>query len=105
MSAPAREFELETRAPGRYALTGRVQLENAAQVLEAGERAFAGVAEIVVDLGGVRQIDSGGLAVLLEWKRAARSDGRRLRLESLPDQLRAIARLSGAEDFLAEPRG
>ena len=105
MSAKAPEFSMEAVAPGRYALSGRVQLDNANQVLEQGERAFAGQAEVVVDLAGVSQVDSGGLAVLLEWRRVARIDGRRLGLESLPAPLLAIARLSGAEGFLTGPAG
>jgi phospholipid transport system transporter-binding protein len=95
-------FALTPTAPGRYALTGRVVLANAAAVLVAGEQAFAAERDVTVDLAGLEHADSGALAVLIEWLRGARSAGRGLHFERLPAQLLAIARLSSADALLLD---
>jgi ABC-type transporter Mla MlaB component len=57
-----------------------------------------------VDLGGVGQIDSGGLALLLEWQSAfSKQDGSSALLEirNPPEALVKIARLCDAEAYLS----
>lgn len=60
----------------------------------------AGAETIVVELDGVREFDSAGVALLLEWRRRAARRGVRLELHNLPDGLREIARISDADGFL-----
>jgi phospholipid transport system transporter-binding protein len=100
--APAIPFLLEAVGPGRFTLSGQISFGNASAVLRRGEEAFAELAAVTVDLAGISHIDSGGLAVLLEWLRGARQAGRRLRFESLPAQLLAMARICGTEDLLLD---
>lgn len=95
-------YALEAAGPGRFALSGQMSFGNAAALLKRGEEAFAEYAAVTLDLKGVTHIDSGGLAVLLEWLRGARRSGRKLRFESLPAQLLAMARICGTEDLLRE---
>jgi phospholipid transport system transporter-binding protein len=95
-------YALEAAGPGRFALSGQMLFSNAAALLKRGEDAFAGHAAVTLDLAGVTHIDSGGLAVLLEWLRGARRSGRKLRFESLPAQLLAMARICGTEALLRE---
>lgn len=59
-----------------------------------------------IDLSGVRQIDSAGLALLLEWHSAyrKRTDGdpgaeTDLEIRNPPESLRKIARLCDAEQY------
>lgn len=57
-----------------------------------------------IDLSGVGQIDSAGLALLLEWQSAYRKQvgGEALMaIRNPPDALLKIARLCDAEDYLA----
>lgn len=67
-------------------------MANARGLLEAGRGFFDG-SDRVVDLSGVQQADSSGLAVLLEWLRLNRAAGGQLRLAGVPDGLRALADL------------
>lgn len=53
-----------------------------------------------VDLTGVTRTDSAGLALLLEWTRAAQTRGG-LRFENTPPQLRKLAEFFGLSDLLA----
>lgn len=91
---------LDRSGDGRYALAGDLGFESAGAVLADGEAAFAREHEVTVDLSGVTDADSAGLAVLIEWTRAARSSGRRIRFLGMPARLGDIARISGVSDLL-----
>ena len=91
----------------RLYVSGPVTLANAAQVLQEGRQHLAegrrrqdeGVS--VVDLGGVTEMDSALLALLLAWVRDAQSRQRALSFANAPASLRTIARLYGVESLLA----
>ena len=60
-----------------------------------------GGAPLVVDLSGVPQADSAGLALLVDWLAAARARGHSLRYAAAGESLRALARLSDVEALIA----
>ncbi len=60
----------------------------------------AGTTSLTVDLGGVTRADSAGLALLLEWARAARRQGREIRFRRTPAQLRSLAHVTGVDEIL-----
>jgi phospholipid transport system transporter-binding protein len=91
---------LETRGEGRYALVGDFGLESAAAVLQRGVTAFRGQPRAEVDLSGVSDADSAGLAVLIEWTRAAREEGRDIVFHGMPRRLAEIARIGGVDQLL-----
>ncbi|MBM5812250.1 MAG: STAS domain-containing protein [Gammaproteobacteria bacterium] len=92
---------LRAVSPGNYLLEGRLVFGTAARLLAEGEGAFAGEGVIVVDLAGVTQADSAGLALLLEWRLAARAAGREVRYRNLPAEITALATLGEVRDLLA----
>ena len=55
---------------------------------------------MVVDLAGVRRIDSAGLALLVEWLRQAQCKGISIHFENIPSQMRAIVTVCGLEEIL-----
>ena len=61
---------------------------------------FLGSPELVVDLGGVSEVDSSGLAVMLGWMRSARAATCRLRFAAVPQGLNTLASLYGVADLL-----
>ena len=87
-------------AGGGYRVVGDLGLASATAVLAAGETAFAGQAAVEVDLAGVTDADSAGLAVLIEWTRSARRDGRGIVFKGLPPRLAALARIGGVYELL-----
>jgi phospholipid transport system transporter-binding protein len=91
---------LEAVGPGRYALAGDLGIDAAAAVLARGESEFAGQARVEVDLAGVSDADSAGLAVLIEWTRDARLAGRSIAYRSMPARLAALARIGGVGELL-----
>ncbi|MGJ0483072.1 MAG: STAS domain-containing protein [Methylomicrobium sp.] len=51
--------------------------------------------EITIDLGQVRNTDSAGLALMIEWIKYCRAKRALLRFSNVPKQLLSLARLSG----------
>lgn len=91
---------LEPAGAGRYRLSGVVRLDSAAEVLALGVEAFAGQASVEVDLAGVSDADSAGLAVLIEWTRQLRLEGRTIMFRSMPPRLAGMARMGGVAALL-----
>lgn len=99
--AAAGAFELApVGPPGHFRLTGCFGFETAAPVLERGEREFAAHRQVELDLSGVTDSDSAGLAVLLVWIDRARKRGGRIRYVGLPQQLVGIAKITEIDGLL-----
>jgi phospholipid transport system transporter-binding protein len=86
----------------RLQVVGVLDLRSVVGLLEAGRRAIdaSSGSEAVLDLSGVRRSDSAGLALVVDWLRAARRRGLRLAIEGAPSQLMDIARVSGLEELM-----
>lgn len=91
---------LESLGGGRFRVSGVLDASTAREVLEQSESRFAQSKEIDVDLGGVGESDSAGLALLIEWLRAARQGGQVIRFANVPAQIEALARISEVEDLI-----
>jgi phospholipid transport system transporter-binding protein len=73
-------------------------LATACELLASGEKIFnAESGRLVVDLSGVGEADSSGLAVLLAWRRAA---GEGFDLENVPEGLRSLSALYDLDALL-----
>lgn len=83
-------------------LVGELAFATVTQVLERGRDVIAGVtgARAVLDLSRVTRTDSAGLALVVDWMRAARARGLELELRSVPPQLAEIARVSDLEELI-----
>jgi stage II sporulation protein AA (anti-sigma F factor antagonist) len=55
---------------------------------------------VVLDMGGVTFIDSGGIAVLLEANQAFEVEFRQLELRHVDEQVRRVLELTGATEFV-----
>jgi phospholipid transport system transporter-binding protein len=83
----------------RMLVSGALTLASVAADLAQGKAAIAeGVR--CVDLGGVGELDSSALALLLAWLREAKRLGRELAFANLPQGLTTIARLYGVAELL-----
>lgn len=54
-----------------------------------------------VDMAGVGRVSSVGVALLLDWLRAAEHEGVVFRIRNLPDHLRPIIAVSDLDDLIA----
>lgn len=95
--------QYETATPGVVRVSGELTFDTIPG-FEAETRAlFANpstTAALTIDLGGVQRADSAGVALLIEWLRHAQTQGKPLRFENIPQQMLAIARLSGVEGLI-----
>ena len=62
----------------------------------------AGTGPCRIDLHGVTNTDSAGVALLVDWARQADRVGRGIEFLNAPEQLRAIVGISGLADALLE---
>jgi phospholipid transport system transporter-binding protein len=85
---------------GRFAVVGAMSFETSGQLLAASKQTFFDYSVLEVDLSGVDEVDSAGLALLLEWVGWARNDIREIRFRDVPEKLRGIARISEVEELL-----
>ena len=100
MIGDSRTASFEALEANRSSVAGVLSFSTVSLLLETGTKAIdTGRAEII-DLSGVSESDSSGLALLVEWLSVARSAKRKLRYENIPQQLRQLARLSDVEELL-----
>lgn len=85
---------------GRSRVNGVLHFTTVTTLLRAGSEAIANGQASVIDLTGVNDSDSSGLALLIEWLSIARAEQKNLRYENIPAQLHQLARLSDVEELL-----
>ena len=91
---------LEDLGDGRFALNADLTFETVTAMLAESKRLFADHEHVDVDMSGVRQADSAGLALLLEWLSWAQGAGRRIEYRNIPAAIVAVARISEVEALL-----
>ena len=84
----------------RSRVVGTLHFTTVTKLLDAGSEAITNSRASVIDLAGVKDSDSSGLALLIEWMSVAKAAGRSLRYENMPVQLHQLARLSDVEELL-----
>jgi phospholipid transport system transporter-binding protein len=87
------------REGDRMMVSGPLTLSQVAQALPQGNGAI-GEGARTVDLGGVTELDSSALALLLAWLREAKRRNAELAFSNLPQGLTTIARLYGVAELL-----
>jgi phospholipid transport system transporter-binding protein len=92
--------KLESLGAGRFRVSGVLDASTAREVLEESESRFEQFKELDVDLGGVGESDSAGLALLIEWLRVARQGNKAIRFANVPAQIEALARISEVDDLI-----
>jgi phospholipid transport system transporter-binding protein len=91
---------LETADQGRWRLSGELGFGTVSGILKDSRAGLSDGDDIEVDLSGVTRADSAGLALLVEWLRAAERAGRSISFVNMPAQMQSIARICGLDDIL-----
>ncbi|MGB5334579.1 MAG: STAS domain-containing protein [Woeseiaceae bacterium] len=94
-------YTLEDLGEGRFALSGEMTFDTAERILKESEEPFEAHTQLEIDLSGVSDSDSAGLALLLEWVTWANHTVREIRFEGMPDRVLAIARTTEVEKLLS----
>jgi phospholipid transport system transporter-binding protein len=74
--------------------------ETVSALLERSEQLFNGSPRLDLDLAGVPEGDSAGLALLIEWLRLAKLHRQDLHFANVPTQIAALAKISEVEGLL-----
>ena len=93
-------IEVKSLGEGRFELHGPLTFATANSALDQSRESFAAYDRLMVDLAGVEQADSAGLALLLEWVNWARHYVREIHFEHIPQQILAIAEISEVTELL-----
>ncbi|OOZ40916.1 hypothetical protein BOW53_05890 [Solemya pervernicosa gill symbiont] len=72
----------------------------AAEMSKAAETMFCKEGVVTVDLREVEKADSAGLALLIDWMRQAKQHEHEIEYVNIPQQMMAIARVSGLDKVL-----
>jgi phospholipid transport system transporter-binding protein len=91
---------IESLGAGRFRVSGVLDASTAREMLEQSEARFEQFKDLDVDLGGVGDSDSAGLALLIEWLRLARQGQKAIKFANVPAQIEALARISEVEDLI-----
>ena len=92
---------LTPQGEGCFLLQGELNMHTVPALWRKANALLAGgTGSVAIDLAGVSRADSAGLALLLDWLRQTRAQGRKITFEHLPAQLQAIVNVSGLDEVL-----
>ena len=94
------DFDLKDLGNGRFSLSGSMTFATAGQILRISEDLFEEHTRLEMDLSGVEETDSAGLALLLEWITWANHTVREIRFEGMPARIDAIAKTTEVDSLL-----
>ena len=99
-SNPTQTATFEALEGSRSRLIGPLHFTTVSALLSLGIDAIEHGRAAIIDLGGVTDSDSSGLALLIEWLSVAKKSEHALHYENIPVQLHQLARLSEVEELL-----
>jgi len=86
---------------GNFRITGVMNFESVLSLNQRACELFPRFNRIIIDLSAVTYVNSAGLALLLEWKRKAIAEDRKMELHGVPQKLLNIARMSELDGILS----
>ena len=86
---------IEETAPEHFVLRGELSFSTVMGLLRDSAVLLWGNSSVTLDLAGVTRTDSAGLALLLEWIKIARRQGKSIRFCNIPEQMMAVAEVAG----------
>ena len=97
---PPKSALLESLGAGNFAIRGDLTFESASLILEQSKQLFADHNQINVDMSGVLDADSAGLALLIEWLSWAKHYNHEVRYQHVPKRIAAIAEISELNELV-----
>ncbi|MEM6819943.1 MAG: STAS domain-containing protein [Pseudomonadota bacterium] len=85
---------------GTFSIEGPLTFDSVGALLDRATKLFEPHSRIVVDLSGITDSDSAGLALLIEWVTWANHSVREMIYENTPEKLLNIAAISEVEGLL-----
>jgi anti-anti-sigma factor len=95
------EVTLTRDGQGVWFIRGDLEIATVAGVLAQSRPMLECGQAAIINMSGVKRVDSGALALMLEFIRESAQHGTRIRFTEPPSQLRAIAEACGVTDILS----
>jgi len=92
------KLSLTEQSPGHYMVEGSLTFAGMDKHTVKSFKFIKGLDSICIDLAKVEAADSAGLALMIEWIRLSRKNRIRISFTNIPEQLLAIAKLSGLNE-------
>jgi len=89
------KLSIVNEGSGRFIVDGDLTFQTIDKKTANGFAFLKTAKQITMDLGGVGNADSAGLALMLEWIKQARHKKVQLHFKNIPEQLINLAKLSG----------
>ena len=105
MSAVLPRFHIDNSAPDSIEVSGALLFDNAAEALAKLSDALPRGGVLRLNLAAVTAADSAGLACVLALMAVARRAGGRVQVQSLPEGLLALAKVSEVDVLLMPAAG
>ncbi|MBI5922104.1 MAG: STAS domain-containing protein [Betaproteobacteria bacterium] len=86
-------------AGDRVEVSGAMTLTEASKLLTEGNATLSS-AETLFDLSAVTAVDSSSIAVIFGWLRAARQQGKSIRIVAPPQELLSLSSVYGVTELL-----
>lgn len=94
------ECSIESVGAGSFVLRGELSFDTVMGLSRRSAKLLWQTEEVVLDLGAVTRTDSAGLALLVEWIRAARRSKKTILFRNIPAQMMAVAEVVGLDSLL-----
>ena len=87
-------------------MSGSLTFQTVPQFLtHAGTLLLGGAQPVTIDMRGVTQADSAGLALMIEWLQMARNERRKLAFANIPEQVSELIRVNGLQQMFGLENG
>jgi phospholipid transport system transporter-binding protein len=96
-----KNFRIDPRGENLFALSGELDFDNVPGVWKESLALFSTAPALILDLMEVARTNSAGLALLIEWLRLARQQGKDIEIRNVPEQMRALISASGLDEMLS----
>lgn len=82
-----------------FRIESPITMANVSHLIAEGEVLF-NHGDVVVDFGGVTEVDSSAVSLMLNWLREGSKRGRQFRFTNLPENLKSLAAVYGVLDIV-----
>jgi len=100
MSSNQSEFKSVDR--GKFEVTGDLTFISVTPIWNQAKKVLRGIEEenLEIDIGSTKELDSGGLALLVAWSRWAHCNNKKIIFHNASDQARKLVEINKLNDIL-----
>lgn len=92
--------EIKVNSSGQFVISGELVFDTVQQIYPRGCQLISASPLPIFDCKQVNKIDNASLALILSWIKCAKNLHKTIKFLNIPQQLLAIAKVSGLEDVI-----